>query len=88
MKALIKFNLDDPMDAMAHRRAISATNAYLVLLAVREELFRPARKHGYLDDQELNKLIESEEVTTAIGRLESKFFDIMERYSVSLDDLD
>lgn len=31
MKAILEFDLDDHDDINAHKRAISATNAYLVL---------------------------------------------------------
>lgn len=38
MKATLEFDLNDFHDKLAHKRCISATDAYLCLLAVREDL--------------------------------------------------
>jgi hypothetical protein len=81
VKGILKFNLEDPHANRAFKRACSATDAYLVLHCIANEIFRPARKHGY-DDQSLNN---NEEV---IGKLEDMFYELLEKYGINLDDLE
>lgn len=99
MKAILEFDLDQPGDRQAHVRAIKATDAYLVLWDIANEIFRPARKHGY-PDRQLEELIEKSGeyedkeygslniAAEVISRLETKFYEIMESRGVSLEDLD
>lgn len=89
MIANLKFDLEDPDDRAAHKRCISATDAYLALWELQQEIFRPARKHGY-DDLEINELLAADSDDIAldvIGLLESKFFEILERNGIKLEDL-
>jgi hypothetical protein len=58
IKATLEFDLDDPH---AHKKfeAISSVNrVYNVIHRIRQEIFRPARKHGY-NDYAINTLIEN-----------------------------
>jgi len=93
--ATLTFNLEDGFSRNAHKRAVNATNAYIALLEIVNEVFRPARKHGY-SNAKLNGLLEQcgetdegygrgEEI---IGILEDMFFEILEDNNVNLDDLD
>ena len=97
MKAALTFNLDDPDDRKNFRKASNADQAYNTLWEISQEIFRPARKHGY-NDAELNKLIEDsgtyqdkeygelgrgEEI---ISRLEKMFYEKLEENGVSLED--
>jgi len=92
-KATLKFNLNDPDDRSEHKRAVNATNVYIALNEIANEVFRPARKHGY-QDSKLNKMIElsgeNEEgyniVELAIGMLEDKFYEILSSRGIDLDD--
>lgn len=89
MKAKLEFNLDETHDIYAFKRASSATDAYLALSAIANEIFRPARKHGY-PDVELTALLENaggygEEI---VSRLEDKFYEILRQYKVDLGDLE
>lgn len=52
----LRFDLNDPDDRNEHKRMLNATAAYITLHEIGEQIFRPARKHGY-DDRELEKLI-------------------------------
>jgi hypothetical protein len=99
-KAVLRFNLDDFSEEKAFKRAVKSTDAYLVLHSIANEIFRPARKHGYSGNEFLNKLIEnspdvvdedgveSNLATSVVGSLESMFYEILERYDVNLDDLE
>jgi hypothetical protein len=78
---ILQFNLEDPQTNRAFKRACSATDAYQVLDCIANEIFRPARKHGY-DDESLN---DNEEV---IGKLEDMFYELLCEYNINLDDLE
>jgi len=99
MKGKLEFDLDEPSDRLAHKRCVSATDAYIALHEIANKVFRPARKHGY-DDKRLNELMEtSREIIdkdgceTRLGYeiisvLEDRFYKILEEYNVNLDDLE
>jgi hypothetical protein len=96
MKGILQFDLDCVNDKLAHTRAVNATSAYLALWDVGQEVFRPARKHGYLDLPELNALLRpndedtetSKAVREAISMLEKRFYEILEHRGINLDDLE
>lgn len=81
-KAILEFDLQENEDAF--RRAISADAVYAALWEIGQEVFRPARKHGYFNDSELNELCENEAVLKAIGLLESKFHEILRDHEINL----
>jgi len=99
MKAILEFNLDEREDSMNHKRAIKATDAFIALQAIADQIFRPARKHGY-GDKRLNELIEtSREIiggdgcethlgSEIISVLEDRFYKILKDLDVNLDDLE
>lgn len=86
MKATLTFNLDEADEREAHIRAIKSTNAYLAIMAIRDEIFRPARKHGY-SDTELRSRVDKHEdiVLPVISLLESEFFNILDNYDINLE---
>ncbi len=49
MKAILEFNLPD--EEQEFQRAAQASNAYGALWDTTQEVFRPARKHGYPDSR-------------------------------------
>ncbi len=79
MKAILEYNL--PEDQEDFTRATKALDMELALWDIANEVFRPARKHGYAD-QELNALAENN--TELIGLLEQKFYAILEEKGISL----
>jgi hypothetical protein len=93
--ATLTFNLEDGFSRNAHKRAVNATNAYIALFNIANEVFRPARKHGYPEGK-INKLLdecgETEEGHSRgvelIGELETKFYEILEDNGIDLNDLD
>lgn len=84
-KAKLEFDLNDSYERSAHKRAVSATDAYIALHKIANNLFRPARKHGY-SEEGLQNL--SQETIDAIGLLEEKFYNILEEQGVDLEDLE
>lgn len=97
MEAILKFNMDEPEDRVEFNRATKAAKAYGALWDISQEIFRPARKHGY-PDSNLNELIEKSGdyedkeygslniATEVISRLETKFYEILENNGVNLDE--
>lgn len=74
MKAILEFDLDDPMDRYSHRRAIKATEAYIAINAIGEKL------------RQLDKYSDSEVVN--ISELRKGYWEILEEYGINLDDLE
>lgn len=74
MKAILKFDLNDPEDAAAHRRALNATAAYNVLWDL-DQWIRSSTKHIEPKDQP---------DATAVR---DKLHEIMEERGVFFEDL-
>lgn len=88
MKAILEFNLEEPFEQQAHRRAIKSTDAYLAIMAIRDEVFRPHRKHGYADTGLQAHFTEDSTSSAAYyvtEKLEEMFFDILNEYGIDLD---
>ncbi len=83
MKAILEFNLSDPDEREAHLRAVKVNDAYCALWEIAQDVFRPARKHGY-PDLDLNELLKNEQVEEAISLLEKKFYQILEDREIVL----
>jgi len=83
----IKFLITDQDEEQALRRCMNADRAYRAIYEIAQEIFRPARKHGYpdpkLENAMQNKELEHEEI---VGMLEEKFYDILRENSISLED--
>jgi hypothetical protein len=91
MKAKLEFDLDCSSDSLAFKRATTATSAYLVLWNVAMEIFRPARKHGYRnigEDKVLDINTWSDQTVQVVEALESRFYEMLKDYDVSLEDLE
>lgn len=74
-KMTLTFNMDDYDDALAAKRAMSATDAYICLHST-DEMFRRALKNDLNEASE--KLIE---------QLRKDFFNFLEQYGIDLGDL-
>ena len=71
MKGILKFNLDDRSDRMAHVRATKALDAYLCLLALRNKL--EGISSGNIEGETGDELCE--------------FFDnMLEKYGIRLEE--
>lgn len=84
--ATIKFKL--PSEQYEYYSATKGCDALAALWDIQQELFRPARKHGY-SQPKLNALLESGEgrdgILEAIGILEDMFRDILNEHDINID---
>ena len=86
----IKFNL--PEEQEEHKHAMEGSTYHLALWEIANEVFRPARKHGY-SDPKIQRMIDwldergSEEnnATELISLLESRFYEILNERSISIN---
>jgi hypothetical protein len=89
MKAILEFDLTNPEDREQHTRIFQGQLALDFLFDVEQEVFRPARKHGYPDSpigRRLNQLIESNpEAGEIIGLLEDLYYRTKEESGLVLD---
>lgn len=78
MLAILKFNLDNPDDKIVFETMQQATQMQIALEDIRQEVFRPARKHGY-GRQDIQKLIDKigPDATELISLLENVFNEIV-----------
>lgn len=91
MKAILEFDLNEPDEEQAHKRAVKSTDAYLALWTTGQEVFRPHRKHGYNDPKIMQWLEHpDEQISNAtyevIERLEEMYYEILHKYSINLDE--
>lgn len=76
MKAVLEFNL--PEEQNEFDLATKASKMYSALFDIRSQIFRPARKHGY-GDEDLDKLFKSDfAALELIGRLEELFNEVLQ----------
>lgn len=82
MKATLHFDLNE--DREEFRDCMQATKMSAALHDISNNVFRPARKHGY-DDAALNALIEkNEDAVEIIHLLEVKYYEIINSYGLEL----
>lgn len=84
----IEFNSEsDAVNQSAIRRTLNADAAYGVLWDVVQEIFRPARKHGYPDPVVERALKECGEMgQELVCLLEQKFHEKLEEAGIDLND--
>lgn len=86
--ATLKYKLPD--EDYEFYCATNGANALLALWDIQQEIFRPAKKHGY-PDPKLHKLIEEapegqgDNICEAISILEDKFHEILNEYKIDLN---
>jgi predicted ester cyclase len=81
-KLTLEFNMEDPLAREAYQECLNAGLYAQLLIAVQEEIFRPARKHGYMgmNSGKLNRLLEIPEVAEAIELLEELYYRQKDTY--------
>jgi len=77
------------------RRMLNADRLYSALNEVRQDVFRPARKHGY-PDQRIQRLLDQANTLTdadgygvgseLVSQLERMFYDLLAESGVDLDE--
>lgn len=83
MKATLKFNL--PEEQEEFKDAQKAPDYKGALWEVSQEIFRPARKHGY-PDSEIQSLLDTcgEKGSELVSKLEALFYTILEDREITL----
>ena len=94
----LEYNLEEPYAKNAFKRACSADDVYIALHDIAQQIFRPARKHGYQDQEIQSKLencgtypdgeFEGSHGHDLVRLLEKSFYRILEERDVNLDDLE
>jgi hypothetical protein len=97
MKITIEIDGDDGDDEARILRMLNADRLHGALHEIREEIFRPARKHGY-EDKGINDAFNAANTTSVtvdgeqegagaelIGLLEDKFHEILRNSRVELE---
>lgn len=81
-KVTLEFDMEDPLSKEAYQECVNAGLYAQLIIAVEEDIFRPARKHGYTgtNASELNRLLEIPEVVLAIEALEALYYKQKETY--------
>lgn len=83
---VLKFEIKDGWDKQEVKRVLKADNAYNCLHELSNTIFRGYRKHGYSNNDRLNKLIENDEVNEAISLLEDMFHDLLSENDINLSE--
>lgn len=78
MKGLLEFNLADPYEQNAHKRAIHATDAYLVIHSLMYDTIRKMLKYEDL----------TEEQNAIVDRIQNDLHSYMFKYGIDLGDLE
>jgi len=86
-KVTIQFDTSEPDQLLEMRRTLGANSAYNALWEISQELFRPARKHGYPHGPLAKALDEHPEVMPEIvGLLEERFYELLRENNIDLND--
>jgi hypothetical protein len=85
MKAHLIFDLSKAEERKDHELALKASEMKFALEEIANQIFRPARKHGY-QDQEIETLRKKlgEKGNLLIDLLEGKFFEILNERDIKL----
>jgi len=78
MKGILQFDLDTHEGKLAHKRAISGTDAYLVLHNLAYTTIRNMIKYQELDEKQL----------AIVEKIQSDLYDYMNKYGIDLADLE
>jgi hypothetical protein len=77
-KAILEFDLNEPEDIQAHKRAVKAVDLSLALWDI-EQYLRGQLKYN---DENLTS-----EAYDALDKAKDKFYEILDEYNISLDEL-
>ena len=81
MKAKLEFDLDDPSDRKAHKRCVSATDAYLCLHDI-DNLLRQKIKYELPMEENSNTAL------LTIESIREQIYSILESHGINMEDLE
>ena len=76
-KAILEFNLDEPEDVQAHKRAAKALDMMLAFWEIDQHLRAQVKYNDNLTD----------EAYEALSEVRTKFYEILNAHSISFDEL-
>ena len=77
MEAILKFNLDNPDDKIAHMRCVKATDMALMLWDIKQKIRSKLKYSDDLSEDELHQW----EV------MQDEFYSIADNYGINIDEL-
>lgn len=80
-KVILEFDSIEDREELA--TTLKAGNMQSALWDIAQEVFRPARKHGY-SDEELQALVNLSHGEELVSKLEVLFYQILEKHDVPL----
>lgn len=81
MKAKLEFDLDDPSDRKAHKRCISATDAYLCLHDI-DNMLRQKIKYELPIEENSNTTL------LTVESIREEIYSILELHGIDMNDLE
>lgn len=79
----IEFDPTNNEEVNAVECILKAESMHAVLFEIANDLFRPARKHGY-PDKDIQALVDKDGGVELIGLLETKFFEILKERGIEI----
>ena len=76
-KGILEFDLNEPDDATAHKRAVKALDLCLALLDIEQEFRKQIRYNESL----------TEEAIESLNNMRESYFEIKSKYNIDLDEL-
>lgn len=85
MKTTIEIDLNDPDQKAKLELFLKLDNISSFFWDLEQNIFRPARKHGYPESLVLNELIKNEAVVEAIGILEQLYYNYKKEHGLDFE---
>lgn len=83
MKITIEFDSENPEDMERHDEMMKASKYRSVIDRVSNEIFRPAREHGYSDRNVERLMVEcGDKADELVGELERLYCEILSEYGI------
>lgn len=84
-KLKLEFDMLDPDSKEEAKLALQGAAATSALWDIAQDIFRPARKHGYPNSNKININEWSEETFEAVSKLEELFWEIIANNKVEIE---
>lgn len=83
-EVILKFKIENSDDEAEAVRALRAEKVFNCLWQISQEIFRPARKHGYSDPQ-IQAALEGSNGAHLVGLLEDRFYEILREHDIDVN---
>lgn len=82
-EVILKFKIENSDDEAEVVQALRAEKAFNCLWQISQEIFRPARKHGY-SDPKIQAALEGSNGAHLVGLLEDRFYEILREHDLNV----